>query len=392
MDTHPVPKPWRRVQDALTPLSDAERAGLAGLIAEHGVLHPILVLPDGRIIDGHNRWELSGESAPFAVLDIDDEAAFLLAVAINVERRQLNDAQAADFRRMMKEQPEAAKRAMMAMLEQGQTQESVAKATGYHRSRVSQIAGEMDTIVNVNNGVQVGVDGRSKAGHAKRRKIPVGDYPIIRRRADSGESFTKIASDYGVVKSAIQTFLQRNDPAREIHPDRRRRFTAEQEDDIERRYRVNGNAASSLAEAYGCSQHTIHNAINRARSRWPSGKPPQLIEAEPDAPSNVVEFPGKPDERRKKPADAPAKMYAPEVMLGEAMRWLSQAQNLNRDQLRGMRNRYGDAFVTALADTSEGELLERGLVEMVGDFASLIDDVKRARCPQEQRHHGRSTS
>ena len=74
-----IPRVWPEAQAVVKPLSQAEREALTESIQLEGVHTPIVVLPDGRIIDGHHRWELSGGHALFEVRDVSEERALELA-------------------------------------------------------------------------------------------------------------------------------------------------------------------------------------------------------------------------------------------------------------------------------------------------------------------------
>jgi ParB-like chromosome segregation protein Spo0J len=47
------------------PLSTAENEALTESLKQYGLKHPILVLPDGRIIDGYHRWQILAGKVPF---------------------------------------------------------------------------------------------------------------------------------------------------------------------------------------------------------------------------------------------------------------------------------------------------------------------------------------
>src|SRR5262245_15053890 len=91
-------RPWPEVQAIIPPPSAADRQDLAQSIEANGVLVAVLVLPDGRIVDGVTRWELSGGKAPVEVLDLPEEQAFDLALTLNESRRHLGPEQLAALR------------------------------------------------------------------------------------------------------------------------------------------------------------------------------------------------------------------------------------------------------------------------------------------------------
>jgi DNA modification methylase len=89
----------RRYQPVLDlpPLSADEEAGLRASIAVHGVLVPILLAEDGRIIDGNNRKRIAndlGYECPEVVhADLTEEEIRALARSLNLARRHLTQAQ-----------------------------------------------------------------------------------------------------------------------------------------------------------------------------------------------------------------------------------------------------------------------------------------------------------
>ena len=83
-------KPWDRMRAILPSLSEWEMRLLRESIEAFGVQYPILILPDGRIIDGYHRWLIAGDECPYEVLNISEDEAFELGVVLNLERRQLS--------------------------------------------------------------------------------------------------------------------------------------------------------------------------------------------------------------------------------------------------------------------------------------------------------------
>lgn len=82
-DVHPV-------ADLFPMLADDELAELAEDIKTRGLLQPIVLDPDGRVLDGRNRLaacELAGVEPEFTTYEGDDPAGF--AFAVNVARRHL---------------------------------------------------------------------------------------------------------------------------------------------------------------------------------------------------------------------------------------------------------------------------------------------------------------
>ena len=93
MTTRPRTKRYTPVLE-LPPLSGEEYTGLRASIARHGVLVPILLTPDRRIIDGNNRKAIADElglACPESVqAGLDEEEVRALSRSLNLARRQLN--------------------------------------------------------------------------------------------------------------------------------------------------------------------------------------------------------------------------------------------------------------------------------------------------------------
>jgi DNA-binding XRE family transcriptional regulator len=87
-------------------------------------------LPDRRIIDGHHRWELSGESAPLRVLEIHEDDAFSLGLALNRHRRHLTPEQQKQIFTDLHADRERTQRLALALRRSGRTQEQVAAELG----------------------------------------------------------------------------------------------------------------------------------------------------------------------------------------------------------------------------------------------------------------------
>src|SRR5436305_15199376 len=93
MKTIARPKTYAPVLE-LPPLSAEERDGLRASIALHGVLVPIMLTEDGRIIDGNNRKQIADElgvDCPEVVqTGLAEEEVRALARSLNLARRQMN--------------------------------------------------------------------------------------------------------------------------------------------------------------------------------------------------------------------------------------------------------------------------------------------------------------
>ncbi len=115
---------------------------LIASVRERGVLQPILVRPvgDGRerryeIVAGERRWRAAAAAQlhemPVVIRDLDEAAAFEIALVENIQRADLNPIEEAEgFRRLMDDH--------------GHTQEGLAKIVGKARSHVANLLRLLD--------------------------------------------------------------------------------------------------------------------------------------------------------------------------------------------------------------------------------------------------------
>ncbi|HPF78663.1 MAG TPA: ParB/RepB/Spo0J family partition protein [Alphaproteobacteria bacterium] len=130
-------------------------------IAEHGLLQPILVRPDKtrdgmyEIIAGERRWRASQKAqlheVPVIIRDLDDAAAFQIALVENLQRQDLNAIEEAQgYNRLVEEF--------------GHSHESVGEVLGKSRSHVAN----MIRLLQLPSSVQtMVVNGDLSAGHAR---------------------------------------------------------------------------------------------------------------------------------------------------------------------------------------------------------------------------------
>ena len=139
---------WEEAAAIARPLTPQEREALRADIAAHGVIYPVMVLPDGRIVDGHHRWELSNSQAPIHVLPaMTDQAALYLAGQLNIARRHLDRT---EWNALFHSQErKAAAMAMRAV----KTQKEVATIFGVGQQTVSdwEKSAGMDTLPETGN-------------------------------------------------------------------------------------------------------------------------------------------------------------------------------------------------------------------------------------------------
>lgn len=95
----------------LPPLSDQERDELRASIKQDGIQYPVLLDRVGRIIDGFHRTEIAAElgvDCPTKTLDVDEETAERLCLALNLARRHLSTASRYELIVALAEKHEAA--------------------------------------------------------------------------------------------------------------------------------------------------------------------------------------------------------------------------------------------------------------------------------------------
>ena len=128
-------------------------------IRERGVLQPILVRPIGErqyeIVAGERRWRAAAAAQlhdiPVVIRELDDAAAFEIALVENIQRADLNPIEEAEgFARLM--------------ADHGHTQEGLGKIVGKARSHVANLLRLLDLPPNVRAMI---AEGRLGLGHAK---------------------------------------------------------------------------------------------------------------------------------------------------------------------------------------------------------------------------------
>ena len=156
------PKSYRPVLD-LPPLSAEEHAGLRASIAQHGVLVPILLAEDGRVIDGSNRKSIADElgiDCPEVVQSgLDEEEVRALARSLNLARRQLSREQRRQLvADQLRETP-------------GWSNRRVAKALGVDDHTVASVRVELQATAEIPQlQATTGLDGRDRPAN---RVVPL---------------------------------------------------------------------------------------------------------------------------------------------------------------------------------------------------------------------------
>lgn len=157
---------------------------LVASVRERGVLQPILVRPVGprrfEIVAGERRWRAAAAAElhdiPVLIRDLDDTAAFEIALVENVQRADLNPVEEADgYRRLMNDF--------------GHTQDGLAKIVGKARSHVANLLRLLDLPTEIRDMVAAGDLG---LGHAKALMPAADPVALAQRVRDEGLSVRQV--------------------------------------------------------------------------------------------------------------------------------------------------------------------------------------------------------
>lgn len=184
---------WEEVCEMLPPLSTSERLQLSASIERDGVRVPVLLFPDGRIIDGHHRWELSGGKAPTQIInDLSEDEALTLALTMNLARRQLSPEQLSEAQENLRLRKELRKQLAIKMRDQGMSQEAVATIVGVDQRTVDRWEDDIS-------------DRQMPSAKTPdlRVSIPREKYEEIAQRRASGEPIMQLAADYKITPGRI---------------------------------------------------------------------------------------------------------------------------------------------------------------------------------------------
>lgn len=153
-------------------------------VRERGVLQPILVRPVGErryeIVAGERRWRAAAAAQlheiPVVIRDLDDTAAFEVALIENIQRADLNPVEEAEgFQRLMHDH--------------GHTQEGLAKIVGKARSHVANLLRLLDLPSEVRSMVAAG---DLSLGHAKALMTAADPVALARRSFAEGLSVRQL--------------------------------------------------------------------------------------------------------------------------------------------------------------------------------------------------------
>jgi ParB-like chromosome segregation protein Spo0J len=88
-DGGPMKREFHPLTEAIPPMTDAELARLVDSIRRFGVIYPVLLTHDGRIIDGRARYlacQQLGIEPRYEILPADTDLAAVL-ISMNLRRR-----------------------------------------------------------------------------------------------------------------------------------------------------------------------------------------------------------------------------------------------------------------------------------------------------------------
>jgi len=176
--------------ETLPPLAGYEFEALKASITEHGVLQRILVLPNGHIIDGTHRWKIAPDKILddklYDILNLDDDTAFLLGLAMNSARRQMSLEQIKEIRKKQKE---------IAL--------ALRKNERMSQEKVAGILGVAQQTIDLWEGTSITTTGNTCNPPDLRIKVPKKEKEKIAQRAAAGESQVQIAADYKISQQRI---------------------------------------------------------------------------------------------------------------------------------------------------------------------------------------------
>lgn len=212
MGENPRIRPWPKIVEALPVLSTQEKKALKHSIKAHGgVKVPIMILPDGRIIDGHHRWELAIGDVPYEVFNGSEDDAYDLGIALNLHRRQLSPEQINEVRKRLAADKEKQKQAAMAMRRSGKTQAQVAAELGVDQATISRWEDGKDI-----SDMQAHIPNTPDL----RLKITTQQKDEIAERIESGETQQAIADDLKITQGRVAQIAARQKKKQEEEKER----------------------------------------------------------------------------------------------------------------------------------------------------------------------------
>ena len=251
------PTPWDEINELLPPLATHRREALCESIEQNGYLGPpVYLMPDGRIIDGHHRWEITGGNCPVEVLDVDEETGKALALAHNTARRQLSHEEIREVERARKEAYKQLRQSMP-QKDAAQAAGDVPQDTAKHWDKEIRSEGSdrhspttsAPTVVH-HPAPETPAERDKEPQQQKsqpessltslpdgRQSIPKSEKPKIVERADAGEFQAQIAADYGTTRERIGQII-RQERARKENEAKVEQIAEKQADGFNKLYDV----------------------------------------------------------------------------------------------------------------------------------------------------------
>lgn len=214
--------------DLLPPLSTEEFEALKADIKQHGVLHPVCVDEDGKILDGRHRLKIDPDAPKRVIKGLSSAEKEAFVFRANFVRRNLSPAQKDEARRRMKE---TAKRLREEDAKKW-TQKRVAEVLGVDQTTVSYWFAKGTTNTNVRNGSKASICKRCGApssgdGHRcvkpqpdARVKINPSKKPEIAAAVKAGKPQAQVAADIGVSQQAVSKIVREEAKKAEIKQQR----------------------------------------------------------------------------------------------------------------------------------------------------------------------------
>jgi len=210
------------VADLFPMLADDELAELAEDIAARGLLQPIVLDPDGRLLDGRNRLaacEKASVEPKFAIFDGDDPDGY--ALTVNITRRHLTTG----ARAILAEQ---------ARRLNGNTKSGASKdLDGIHANRLIEAGLVLDWAPALGPAVVAGVTPLSKAIEEARdakRDAEALDAKLSRLKADAPDLAALVAEEQLGVDDATAALTARETEAERVAAEVERKRIEERRD------------------------------------------------------------------------------------------------------------------------------------------------------------------
>lgn len=193
MAVHPV-------ADLFPLLADDELAELAADIKQRGLLHPVVLDAEGRILDGRNRWaacDLAGIEPATVVYDGDDPDGY--ALTVNISRRHMTKGQQAMV-------------AARALSVSNSSQSSAANSLRLSQARIGQAVTVRDHAPDLVDAVIAGATGLDEAYKIARERKTAADSAenqLARLRAEDPELADKVVEGDLSLRGALAELAER---------------------------------------------------------------------------------------------------------------------------------------------------------------------------------------